>query len=407
MKKFMYLIIVCAILGAGLSALMLLDHYYPDAHARVISCGGGIADPCYAVSQSDFAAFLGVPVAAYGLFFYILIIFILLIADYAGGGYATVAWLFTAALAAAGLLADMALGAILVYMKSLCTICVFTYGINALIATLAALWYRSLRAERGAGIREITREILGFAMEPDRRAASSLFIVFIVLLFFAVFSTATILSVKTAAEKPGADDIMAMVNEFYSREPEARSLPARDLALGDEHAPVTIAVYTDFLCSACYKFYQVEKQVVARYRDNVRFTYYNFPLDRGCNEYIRHTKYQNSCFASRAFIAAARKGMFEEYLMKHFGAYGDIARRYTLDTALLIASSITDADAFLREIQSPRTDERLIEDLKLAESLAINATPTLFINGRRFEGVPPREVLFKIIEREAMAGGKK
>ena len=87
MKKFIYLILALAIAGAVLSGILLLQHFYPEAKIGIISCGDGIINPCLSLSQSGYVTLFTIPVAAYGLLWYLLALFILLIADYAGGRY--------------------------------------------------------------------------------------------------------------------------------------------------------------------------------------------------------------------------------------------------------------------------------------------------------------------------------
>jgi protein-disulfide isomerase len=46
------------------------------------------------------------------------------------------------------------------------------------------------------------------------------------------------------------------------------------------------------------------------------------------------------------------------------------------------------------------TSNLLRRDIDLAEKLKIRATPTIFIDGRRVDGVAPQEVMEAIIRRE-------
>ena len=64
-----------------------------------------------------------------------------------------------------------------------------------------------------------------------------------------------------------------------------------------------------------------------------------------------------------------------------------------------------DANRFLAMMNSETTTRRIQEHIGLAKQLRINATPTLFIAGRRLVGVPPMEILDKIIKNE-LAGTK-
>jgi len=336
MKKFLYLILLLSIAGALLSALLTVEYYYPEASGRVISCGEGLADPCYTVSQSPYSSMAGIPLAAMGLYAYLVLIFALLVADYAGGEtYSRWAAALTLLLSGLSLAVDAALGALLIYMGQFCTHCVATYVINALIFIAALIWARNIpgfslyvfkpRAER---------EEAG----PHRRAALSLAFIAVIFLFFTVFSTTRVLKEKTYYPSPHVNEISAFLKEFYAGRPENITLPPSRLVLGPQNAPVHFIVFTDFLCSACYEFYLVEKSLFARYPGKVRVSYYHYPLDNGCNRQVRNTRYPNSCVASRAMIAAGALGNFEDYIVGHFRAYKRFYGRYDRETALELAS---------------------------------------------------------------------
>jgi protein-disulfide isomerase/uncharacterized membrane protein len=401
MKRYLYILIFLALAGAALSALLTAGYYYPSLHGTLIACGGGLADPCFTVSRSEYGTLFGMPVAAYGLFYYLFVIFTLLVADYAAGNYHLYAAALMLPATAASLAASAVLAALLVRMGVFCAQCAATYAVNALMFAAAVLWMRSVRKQLHLGFRAAAGMILRMESGgPDRRAAYALFIVFAFLLFFAVFSTGTVLNMKTREAAIPPDQVQAHVSGIYSGAPQALELPESALLLGPEAAPVTMVVFTDFLCGACRQFYRVERDLVARYRDRIRIVYYNFPLDRECNAYARHTRYPGSCEASRAFIASGNAGVFGDYLAAHFAAYESIAGRYSPAISLKIASGVTDPDAFAEAMRSQDAADILRRDIELANRYGVNATPTMFINGRRIEGVPPREILEAVIDRE-------
>ena len=54
MKKFIYIILLLAMAGAGISGLLVIDHYHPAVRELIVACGGGMIDPCGVVNQSDY-----------------------------------------------------------------------------------------------------------------------------------------------------------------------------------------------------------------------------------------------------------------------------------------------------------------------------------------------------------------
>jgi protein-disulfide isomerase/uncharacterized membrane protein len=407
MKKFIYPLLALAIAGAFISGMLLLQHYYPEAKIGVISCGKGIINPCLTLAQSGYATLFKIPIAAYGLFWYLLAIFILLIADYAGGRYHAYSLAILLPLSAAGVAADAVLGILLIKLEILCPFCVATYLVNIGVLAMVILWYRHAKKNENFSLPGTYRELISADSSPDRKAFHSAFILFFFLLGFAVFATSHILNIKTETVKIPENKTAAFLQNFYNSPVEKISFPDSGITLGNPNAELTIVAFTDFLCSACFKFYQEELRIFSKYRDRVKTVYYNYPLDMGCNHDVKRTVYNNSCIASRAFLAASERGIVEEYIMKHFADYENTHSRYTMELALGAFNKIDgakrgglNAAQFQSIMNSPGVTARLDEHLRLAKQFKVDATPTLYIGGRRLVGVPPSEVLDQIILNE-------
>ncbi len=404
MKRFIYAVLLLSLAGAGLSLLMLVDHFYPDTHARFFTCGGGLVDSCFAVSQSAYSSLLGIPIASLGLFFYLLIAFSTLVADYAGGRYPGLCAALLVPFTGAGLAADAILGILLIHLRRPCAACMASYCITLALFIISILMYRRLRAGSEAGPAGLVRALVSiFSIrgdESDRKAVSSLFLLFAVFMLFSILAAGVALRQKTSEAGPPPQQLRAFLNDLYARPAEDLSLPPSVLAIGRLDAPVRIVVFTDFLCGACRKFFQLERVLLARYGRDISIAHYNFPLDASCNRGMRETRYAGSCLAARAFLAAGRMGLYEEYCIRHLSQLKAPADGFGRDDAMRIMERLADTARFFSELESPAVAASLARDIESAQRLKIEATPTIFINGRRIEGVPPKELLFALIERE-------
>ena len=212
---------------------------------------------------------------------------------------------------------------------------------------------------------------------------------------------------KTDRKKLTRTQIKEYVNSFYGNEVEQLNLSESALVIGNQQAPLSIIVFTDFLCSACNNFFITEKYLLARFPDKINIQYYNFPLDRNCNSTIRRTVYENSCLAAKAVNASAKVGILNEYVKIHFKRYKEIKHGYSEETALNIfretlpftGKKISNRD-FTAAMSSDLVDTTIRNDIELAREYDIQATPTLFIGGRRIRGTPPKEILEQIIRSE-------
>jgi protein-disulfide isomerase len=136
----------------------------------------------------------------------------------------------------------------------------------------------------------------------------------------------------------------------------------------------------------------VVKQLLQAYPDKIRLVIKNYPY-----------KYRDfSKIAAEATLAARDQGKYWEMhdLL--------LARSPKLDRASLIAYAGElglEVKKFTESIDSGKHAPEIDRDLKLAESIDLYNTPTLYINGRQVVGERPFEFLKKIIDEELHAPG--
>ncbi len=210
-------------------------------------------------------------------------------------------------------------------------------------------------------MRESYRKLVGLPSTNDGRAVFSLFILFAFLLFFAVFTAGELMKSNVRDGRLPEREIAEHVNAFYLTPPETATLPESTLVLGT--GELTISVFTDFLCGACYRFYQVEKDLFARYRGRIRVAYYHYPLDRACNPNVGTGRYPGSCAAARAMIATSEMGIFREYFSLT-SETSSASTRLLPDTAIATAAGLADIERFTATMGSQKTGERLARALR-------------------------------------------
>jgi protein-disulfide isomerase len=143
-------------------------------------------------------------------------------------------------------------------------------------------------------------------------------------------------------------------------------------AKGPESAPVTLVEFADFECPFCAMEAPVLEKSWQGHKDSVRFVYKYFVI----------SAHPHGESAARAAIAAGNQGKFWEMHDTLFanrdhleGADIDsYAKGLGLDMAKLHA-----------DMQSAATTDRIERDKKLGESLGVEGTPTIFLNGRAFD----------------------
>ncbi|HEY7976955.1 MAG TPA: Na+/H+ antiporter NhaA [Rhizomicrobium sp.] len=137
---------------------------------------------------------------------------------------------------------------------------------------------------------------------------------------------------------------------------------------------VRIVSYSDFLCPFCRRFRSVLLNLRQAFGERMEYVFRHFP-----NERI----HPGATFAARASEAAAKQGKFWEMhdrLFEEKPPYGEArVREIARDIGL-------DMDQFERDLAAPETLARVEEDLEEGRRHGVNGTPTIFVDGVRYDG---------------------
>ncbi len=406
MKKCILSILCLSVIGAVLSIMLMYQHYFPHSDFAVAVCGSGLDNPCAILGRSGYGVLFGLPLAGYALIGYCILIITGSLALAAGDSWYSPSFGLQVPVAGASVMVDIILGSILVYLKISCTLCIVTYIVNILICISLFIWYLAIR-EQGAGLRSIYRGLLSLARgHRNRPAALGVFFITLFMVLF-VFSLSAYLEIKGGDSELPALEAQLFEERFFSITQEDISLPDSAMYSGDPTGKIRIALFTDFLCGACMKFHEVERLLLSRFKGQIRVDYYAFPLDRVCNDHIPNTTYPNSCVAAQAFSTAARQGIFRECLEYHYGQYRKNLPHLRSGDVMVVFKeyfgkngSGDGYNGFLQEALSERARQSIRDDAELGAKLNVRAVPTLFINGRRLEGVPEVKLLERVLSRE-------
>jgi hypothetical protein len=141
---------------------------------------------------------------------------------------------------------------------------------------------------------------------------------------------------------------------------------------GPASAPITIIEFADFECPFCAMEAPVLEKAWNDRKTQVRFVYKFFPL----------SGHPHGEIAARAGIAAIAQGKFWEMHDKMFANRDHLEQSdldgYAKELGMDVAKMHADA-------QSQATTDRIARDKKLADSLDVKGTPTIYINGRDYD----------------------
>lgn len=155
--------------------------------------------------------------------------------------------------------------------------------------------------------------------------------------------------------------------------------------LGSPMAPVTIVEFSDFECPYCGRAAPMLEKLVKDRAGKVRFFFMNYPL----------SGHLHSGAAARAAVAAGLQGKFWEM---HDQLFANQQRLEDADILKYAGQLGLDVARFERDWKSPEVQAAVDADRAQGEKLGVQGTPTIFVNGRRFEESP--EALPAYIDEE-------
>jgi len=143
---------------------------------------------------------------------------------------------------------------------------------------------------------------------------------------------------------------------------------------GADNAPIVIVEFADFECPACRAASIVLDAIVQKSSD-VRLVFKNYPLT---------AIHMNAEAAARAAVAAGKQGKFWEMHHELFATEPPL----TPDRIKQLAKKVgLDPVQFDSDIRSESVVDAVRADQKLGQRVKLEATPSIYVNGRRVDVV--------------------
>ena len=159
--------------------------------------------------------------------------------------------------------------------------------------------------------------------------------------------------------------------------------------IGPANAPVTILEVSDFQCPYCRKFSRAVQTAQAKFPEKILLVYVNYPLTE------LHAQARAAATAAECAAQQNRFAAYHDYL---FTKQDSLA---TMDWARVAAVvGISDTGAFSKCLTSSDVLARLRADSTVADQLKIAGTPTVWVNGWKFDGTPTSAQLDSAISSE-------
>jgi protein-disulfide isomerase len=177
---------------------------------------------------------------------------------------------------------------------------------------------------------------------------------------------------------------------------------------GNPDAKVTIINFDDLECGYCARMHQTFfPDTVNRYKGLLKFVYKDFPLEE-IHPWAVHAAVDANCLASQNGDVY---WTYVDYLHSHGeevnGTDRDVKKSFAaLDRIARQEGTLAKLDSAKLEACIAKQDESQVRSsAHEAETLGIEGTPAMFINGERIPGALPENQLWIVIDRALRAAG--
>ncbi len=202
--------------------------------------------------------------------------------------------------------------------------------------------------------------------------------------------------IAVAAIRAGEDIKSALANSPYVKAAASRNRVLLDpvkIAIdgapskGPADARITLVEFSDFQCPFCIRAVGQLEAVLKAYPQDVRLVYKQFPLDN----------HGQARVASQASLAAHAQGKF---WLLHDRMYAQ-SRQINRANILMWAKELgLEMGSFTLAMNATATSQAVEQDLAEGGRIGVEGTPTLFINGKKYQGSLDPEVLLPILAKE-------
>jgi protein-disulfide isomerase len=157
---------------------------------------------------------------------------------------------------------------------------------------------------------------------------------------------------------------------------------------GPAKAPVTIVEFTDFHCPFCKQVLLTLTQLVARYGDQVKLVFKDFPIDQ---------LHPGASKAHEAARCANEQGKFWPF---HDKLFANATKTSPPELKTYAGEVGLDVAAFEKCYASGKYTVAVQKDIDEGRNIGVNGTPGFFINGRLLSGAQPLDAFARVIDDE-------
>ncbi len=368
---------ILAFAGLLLSVKLACIYYVANYEKYALSSFCSINEfvDCDGAARSTVSQFWGIPLAYWGIFFYVTVLFMTVV-DYFKkfrllkflevfkNPMSYISMLGTLAFVCSMVLAGLSIFKI----HKLCILCFVTYFIDLFIALVASSGQLKKLVEA------FKTTFLDF-MAGAKQYTKTFIVLVIIAASFLTYSGVTYSFVPHIKKQKAI---------LKYRDMKFNPYRVKGNVLGANDADVVIELYSDYVCPICYMENIMLHEAVKDF-SNIKIVHHNLPFDKECNPYISVNMHPNACFMAKGALAAGKQGNYWEMSSLLYEN-----QPTKMEDMLKLAEQLDfDKDKFVKDMESDATAKEIEDELVNANNLDIDSTPTIYINGDEVVGIKP------------------
>jgi protein-disulfide isomerase len=205
--------------------------------------------------------------------------------------------------------------------------------------------------------------------------------------------------------------LVRMTKLDLTKDPYSETMKKIDLAgrpiRGNKDAKVVVVNFDDFQCPFCSRMHQtLFPELLKEYGDRVEFVYKDFPLAE-IHPWATHAAVDANCLGAQNSDAYWD---FADYI--HANQH-EVSSEKTRESEFAALDRLTTLQGQKHNLDQTKLqscikaqkDDAITASVKEGESVGVNATPTLFINGQEMDGALPLSDVRAALDRALQQAG--
>ncbi len=172
-------------------------------------------------------------------------------------------------------------------------------------------------------------------------------------------------------------------DQTLSLSKQLTSYQSQGRVLGNPNANTRIEIFSDFQCPACKSASPFLYQLEQAFGADVAVQYRFYPLDPSCNAMVRRNMHPHACTAAKAAYCASLQHKFWRFHDRLYDHQRALGQKKYMELARAEKLNMKE---FLDCYQYEKTIEFIKQDIALGNTYNVDATPSIFINGKKYTG---------------------